>query len=147
APAGVEAGSVPHQLLWQRKRWLRDNRPVSPGESPIPNLAELTRRAYEYASARNWDGLLSLYGPDSVWDVSPMGLGTYEGPAAPRRFFEEWTGSYEEYEIEPEEILDLGSGVIFSVVRQAAKPAGSTGHVSLRYAGVFAWTEGRVARL
>jgi hypothetical protein len=116
-------------------------------ESTAPDLLERTRRAYQYASDRNWDALLSFYGPGSVWDMSPMGLGTYKGPAATRGFFEEWTGSYEEYEIEPEEILDLGSGVIFSVVRQSARLAGSTGYVSLHYAGVFVWKEGVVARL
>jgi ketosteroid isomerase-like protein len=116
-------------------------------ESTTPDLVELTRRSYEYASERNWGALLSLYGPDSVWDMSPLGLGTYEGPAATRRFFEEWTASYENYRIEPEEILELGNGVVFARVRQGGRPAGSSGDVSLLYAAVVVWKEGIVARL
>ena len=118
-----------------------------PEESTTPDLVELTRRTYEYASERNWEALLSFYGPESVWDMTPLGLGTYEGPAAARRFFEEWTGSYEKYRIEPLEILDFGNGVVFARVRQSGRPAGSSGDVSLLYAAVVRWKEGVVARL
>jgi len=121
--------------------------PLHREESTTPDLVELTRRAYEYASDRNWDALLSFYGADSVWDMSPLGLGTYEGPAAIRRFFEEWTGSYDKWEQELEEILDLGNGVVVSVLRQNARLPGSTGSVSLLYAGVLVWREGLIARL
>ena len=99
-------------------------------DSTTPDLVELTRRAYEYASDRNWDALLSFYGADSVWDMSPLGLGIYEGPAAIRRFFEEWTGSYDKWEQELEEVLDLGNGVVVSVLRQNARLPGSTGNFS-----------------
>jgi hypothetical protein len=86
---------------------------------------------------------MSVYGPDPVWDTSPMGLGIYEGPVTIRRFFEDWIGRYEEWKIEPDEILDLGSGVVFVAVTQNARPAGSTGYVQWRYAAVYAWA-GRV---
>jgi len=112
-----------------------------------PDLFELTRRAYEYVSERNWEALLSFYGADSVWDMSPVGLGTYEGPTAARRFFEDWTGSYENYSIEPQEILDFGNGVVFARVRQSGRPAGSSGDVSLLYAAVVSWKDGVIARL
>jgi ketosteroid isomerase-like protein len=121
--------------------------PLHREESTNPDLVELTRRAYDYASDRNWDALLSFYGADSVWDMSPLGLGTYEGPAAIRRFFEEWTGSYDKWEQELEEILDLGNGVVVSVLRQNARLPGSTGSISLLYAGVLVWREGLIARL
>jgi hypothetical protein len=31
-----------------------------------------------------------------------------------RGFWEDWLGAYEEYEMTPEEILDLGTGVVLS---------------------------------
>jgi len=37
--------------------------------------------------------------------------------AAIRGFLEDWLGAYEEYEIEAEEILDLGNGVVLFVIR------------------------------
>jgi ketosteroid isomerase-like protein len=107
----------------------------------------LTRQHYEAADRRDFDALMSVYGPDPVWDTSAMGLGIYEGPAAIRRFFEDWIGRYEEWQIEPEAILHLGSGVVFVVVRQNARPAGSTGYVQWRYAAVYVWAAGVLARI
>jgi len=126
---------------------LRDTRWAMSEESTTSDLVELTRLAFEYASDRDWGALLRLYGPGSVWDMSPLGLGTYEGPTATRRFFEEWTASYENYGIEPEEILELGNGVVFARVRQGGRPAGSSGDVSLLYAAVVVWKEAIVVRL
>jgi len=120
--------------------------PLHREESTTPDLVELTRRAYEYASDRNWDALLSFYGADSVWDMSPLGLGTYEGPAAIRRFFEEWTGSYDKWEQELEEILDLGNGVVFVVSRSSGRPVGGTGRVENRVVIVAVWEEGLIVR-
>jgi ketosteroid isomerase-like protein len=111
------------------------------------DLVALTRRTYHLARAGDWDALLDMYRPEIVWDMSPAGLGVYEGPAAIRAFFEEWTGSYEEYEIVPEEILDLGSGVVFVVVVQNGRLAGSSGRVQLRYASVVVWADGGASRI
>ncbi|HEY4427836.1 MAG TPA: nuclear transport factor 2 family protein [Solirubrobacteraceae bacterium] len=111
------------------------------------DLVALTRRTYDLARAGDWDALLDMYRPDIVWDMSPAGLGIYEGPAAIRAFFEEWTGSYEEYEIVPEEILDLGGGVVFVAVVQNGRPAGSSGRVQLRYGSVVVWVDGGASRI
>ncbi len=73
-----------------------------------------------------------------------MGLGVYRGTAAVRGFFEDWIGSYERFEIELERILDLGNGVVLSVVLQRASLAGSSGEVTIRYAGVAAWDRGSI---
>jgi ketosteroid isomerase-like protein len=114
-------------------------------ESSTPDLVELTRRALEPANRRDLEATASFYAPDAVWDMSPMGLGTYEGLAAIRGFFEDWIDAYEEFENEPEEILDLGNGVIFVVIHQNALLVGSTGHVQWRYASVAIWVEGMIA--
>jgi ketosteroid isomerase-like protein len=115
-------------------------------ESTTGDLVERTRASFEAATRRDFDAMLSVYGPDSAWDMSPMGLGIYEGPAAIRAFFEDWLGTYEEWEIEPEEIVDLGNGVTLTVLLQNGRPVGSTGHLQLRYASVSVWVEGMLAR-
>jgi ketosteroid isomerase-like protein len=107
-------------------------------ESTTPDLVELVRRAYEASSRREFDAMMSFYGPDSVWDVSPLGLGVYEGSAAIRRFFEDWIGTFEEFEMEPEEIHGLG-GVTLAVVLQGGRPIGSDGHLQWRFAAVTKW--------
>jgi hypothetical protein len=64
-----------------------------------------------------------------------------------RRSFEEWTAIYEDFEVEIEENLDLGSGVILSVTRQRGRVAGRTGYVEFLYASVSEWADGLIARV
>jgi ketosteroid isomerase-like protein len=112
-------------------------------DSTTPDLVELSRRLSEAANRRDFDAVMSFWSPDSVWEALP-GLGTYEGLAAIRGFFEDWLSAYEEFEIEPEEVLELGNGVMLSVLPQNARLAGSSGRVRLRYAAVSVWVEGMI---
>ena len=116
-------------------------------ESTTPDLVELTRRAFEAGSNRDLDAVMSFYGPDSVWDMSQMGLGTYHGLDEVRGFFADWLGSYEEFEMDLEELLDFGNGVVFYLVRQSARLVGSTGRVDLHYAGLTVWVDGIAVRV
>ena len=118
-----------------------------PEESTTPDLVELVRRRMDAGDSGDVDAMTSFFASDGVWDSSPMGMEVYEGQAAIRRFFADWWGSYEEAGVEAEEILDLGNGVIFTVVKQKARPVGSSGDVQLRYAVVGEWVEGLVVRL
>jgi len=118
-----------------------------PEQSTTPDLVALTRRTFELASVRDWDALLGFYGPGLVWDMSPLGLGVYETPTAIRGFFEDWTGSYEKYELEAEQVLDLGNGVVLVVALQRGRLPGGSGWVELRYASVVTWAEGLVVRI
>jgi ketosteroid isomerase-like protein len=118
------------------------------GESTTPDLVELGRVLFEAASRRDFDALLLRYAPDAVWDMNPLGgLGTFEGHVAIRGFWEDWYASYEDLEVEPVEMLDLGSGVGFTVVVQKGRPIESAGQVRLRYAIVSVWVEGLIVRL
>jgi ketosteroid isomerase-like protein len=126
----------------------RDTGRAMPEEATTPDLVELSRRLFAAAQRGDFDAILRRYAPDAVWDMNPLGgLGTFEGHVAIRGFWEDWYASYEEFEIEPDEILDLGNGVIFTVVNQKARPLGSSGDVRLRYAVVGTWAEGLVVRL
>jgi ketosteroid isomerase-like protein len=115
-------------------------------ESTTPNV-ERTRRSFEAGNRRDIDAAMSAYGPDSVWDLSPMGLGTYEGLTAIRSFFEDWIGVYDQFEMEVEEIVDLGNGVVFFAVRQKARLVGSSGQLELPYAGFTLWVDGVAIRV
>ena len=116
-------------------------------ESTTPDLVELTRGLLQAADRGDFDAALRFYAPDSVWDMSPWGMGTHEGPAAIRGLNEDWFAAYEEWEIEPEEIRDLGNGIVFGVFSQHARPAGSTSYVRMRQAAVVIWVDGVIARL
>ncbi len=53
---------------------------------------------------------------------------------------------YEELEYKLEEVHDLGNGVVFAVVLQEARPAGTAGHVQQREGWVYVWVGGLIAR-
>jgi ketosteroid isomerase-like protein len=112
-----------------------------------PDLVELTRSAYASLNRREFDAMMDIFGPTSVWDVSRWGLGAQVGAEAIRRFLEDWFGSLEEYQVEVQELLDLGGGVVLAVVVQVGRRAGSHGYLRLRSAPVFEWVQGKVARI
>jgi len=116
-------------------------------ESTTPDLVELNRRAIESAARRDWDAAMVSYGPDSEWDTSPLGMGTYRGIATIRKALEEWFGPYEEDESEIEENVDIGNGVVFAVVRQRGRPVGGSGFAHFRFASVTEWADGLIARV
>jgi ketosteroid isomerase-like protein len=115
-------------------------------EPTTPDLEELVRGTIDPLNVGDLDASLRLYAPDAVWDLSSFGLGTFEGVAAIRPFLEEWISSYEEYEVKGEEILDLGNGIGFAVMRQGGRPTGSRGHVQERFASVATWVDGLLVR-
>jgi ketosteroid isomerase-like protein len=116
-----------------------------PEESTTPDLVELTRGAYEALYRRDFDAVMSLYAPEAVLNSTGMITG-FEGLAAIRGFLEDFIGAYEEWKVEPEEILDLGNGVAFRVALQQGRPVGSSGRVQMRFASVGVWADGVVVR-
>jgi len=117
-----------------------------PEESTTPDLVELTRRAYEATSRHDIDALMRFYAPNTVWDGSNVGIGTFEGVAAIRSFVEEWWGTWGEHTIEVEEIVDLDHGVVLSSLREDARLVGSDGHVEQQRAAVVVWVKGIIER-
>ena len=113
-----------------------------PEESTTHDLEERVRRFFEAAHDRHdLDAALRFYAPDCVVEQE---TGTLEGVSAIRALLEEWSNAIEGIEWEPEEVLDLGSGVGFAVIRMHGRPVGSSGHVQMRFASVSAQTEGLV---
>ena len=107
-----------------------------PEESPTLDLVELQKRLTEAANRRDLDAVMSFYAPDALWESRPLGT-SFAGAAAIRGFHEDWLAAYEEYEGQTEDILVLGNGIVLTVIRQTARPAGGTGHVRTRTVFVF----------
>ncbi len=116
-------------------------------ETTTPDLVELSRRAWDYSSDQNWEAVLGLFAPEAIFDMTPVGLGVYQGAAAIQAFFEDWRSGYVEFETCVDELFDLGNGVILSEARQKGRLAGSAGHVELRYGAVLQWESGMIVRL
>jgi len=112
-----------------------------------PSALELASRSFEAADSGDFDWMISFYGPESVFDMSPWGLGTHSGLLAIRKFFEDWIGAFDQFEMKVEEIRDLGNGVVFAVAVQDARPAGGRGNLRLRHAAVSVWLDGVAIRV
>jgi ketosteroid isomerase-like protein len=131
--------------------FIRFSMPVYPGafpeESTTPDLVRLARQGYEAMSRGDLDAVMSFYAPDAVYEAVSLGT-SFQGVATIRGFFEDfWLVPYEEVEMKPDEILDLGSGVVFVVIRLTARPVGSAGSGLMRRRPLaFTWVEGLVAR-
>src|SRR4051812_44824956 len=114
-------------------------------EESMSAVVKLTRRALEGSNPRDFDALMSVYAPGAVWDMSPVGMGIFEGVDAIRGFYEDWIGAYDDYRIAVEESVDLDNGVALSVLSQQARPAGSSGGITRwRYGCVTAAADGRL---
>jgi ketosteroid isomerase-like protein len=93
---------------------------------------------------RDFDAVISFYVPDAVWET---GLEVIEGREAIRGFFEDVLASYEEYDSEAVEMVDLGNGVTFAVLLSRGGLPGSSGDVQMRWAAVAVWEDGLIERL
>lgn len=117
-----------------------------PEESTPSDPVELLSRALEAVNRRDLDAVLSSFAEDATFDGRALG-DRFEGRAAIRSFIEGWWSTYEGLEYGLEGVRDLGHGVVFAVVVQDGRPAGSAGRVRQREGWVFVWVGGLVARL
>jgi ketosteroid isomerase-like protein len=115
--------------------------------SEEPTTHDLVALTRELGQAQGVDATLEFYRVDAVYDMSRVGLGTFQGRAAISRFLGDWLASYDETEDELQEVVDLGNGVVCAAVREAARPSGSPAHtwVHAHFGMVFEWTQGKLA--
>ena len=118
-----------------------------PEECTTPDLVELVRDLFETASRTDLDAHMRFYAPDALFDVSEPGLGTFEGSAAIRSFLGDWWGTWEDYQVEVQDALDLGHGVVFVALWEEGRLVGSDGRVEQQRGWVQLWADGRVVRV
>ena len=92
-------------------------------ESTTRDPVERTRRALAGVNRGDFGPYAS---PDIVLDTAGYGMGTFEGREAAIGFLREWTSSFEDLIIEPDEILDLGHGVVLTLYHQEGRPIGAS---------------------
>jgi ketosteroid isomerase-like protein len=117
-----------------------------PEESTTPDPVELLRLFIGALNRRDFDAAERALAPNAVMEVVALGA-SFEGVAAIRGFYEEWTGAYDKFEIEIDEVLDYGSGIIFGVFTMHGRPVGGTGDVRYRIAQVQTWEDSVVVRI
>jgi ketosteroid isomerase-like protein len=105
---------------------------MMPEESMTPDLEELVRRLVDALSRRDVDRLMKFFAPEAVWEALGVGDERLRGLTAIRGMLEDWLGSYEDYQMDVEELVDLGNGVVFSVAIHKARPINSSAFVEWR---------------
>jgi uncharacterized protein (TIGR02246 family) len=109
-----------------------------------PELLELVSGWVKAWNRRDVDGVLALLAPDAAWDAMGVGYERLRGRPAIRSFIEAWLSPYDEFELKPEVVRDLGGGLAFLVLDTRGRLAGSDGTVHLRFAFVGTYRSDRI---
>ncbi len=115
-----------------------------PEESTTPDLVERVRAAFEAYGRADFDGTVGFFAAHAVWENK--GGETLEGIAAIRAFMEEFRSHFEGFEVEVEELRDLGGEVLLAVNMMRGHPLGSAGEVWQRGAFVYEGKAGFAVR-
>jgi ketosteroid isomerase-like protein len=114
------------------------------GKSATHDLVELTRQGFAAANRGDMDAAISIYAPDAVYLTQRFGR--FDGRAAVRGYLADWYGSFDELLVEPDEVRDLGNGVVFCAQAVTGRHAGSSAAISLRNASVHTFVDGLIVR-
>lgn len=117
-----------------------------PEQRTASDLVELTRQAIHASRRGDYDAAMGLFAPDVVWE-SLDGLGMFEGARAVRGFLEDFRSGYESFDTEPEEILNVGGGIVFVVIRHTGRLRGGAAGVKGRFAWAIVPEQGLVVQV
>jgi ketosteroid isomerase-like protein len=111
---------------------------------------DLLRRGFEYV-VRNGELLPDLVQPDLVWDTTTyssagLHLERCVGIAETNRWLAEWTGAFENWSLEVEKVFDEGDQVV-TFVRQRARARQAGPELEMRFAQVWTFRDGLIARM
>jgi ketosteroid isomerase-like protein len=90
------------------------------------------------------DELLPYVDPEIVWN--PVEEAAAEGPEAVRASTERWKSEWDDYELIPEEFVDMGDRVV-ATVRFRARGRVSGIEVDARLYDVFTLRDGKIVRM
>jgi ketosteroid isomerase-like protein len=109
---------------------------------------EVVRRCYGFWADRNLSAIADVVHPDGVVDLSRnvFNPGVHRGFDAFVSFVEQVDEMWENFEVEPEELIDAGDNVVVAS-RISGKGRGSGVETAMRVYAVWTLREGKVARL
>jgi ketosteroid isomerase-like protein len=92
----------------------------------------------------DFDEVLAYVDPGIVWN--PVEESPTEGPAAVRASTERWKREWDDYELTPEDFVDMGDRVLVTV-RFRARGRGSGIAVGARLYDLFTLRDGKIVRM
>jgi ketosteroid isomerase-like protein len=105
------------------------------------------RRGYEALNRGDLSVVLELLDPDIEWHEpapSPE-AGTHRGRDSFERFFRGWIESFDDFRVEPEQVVERGETLV-AVVRQSGRGRASGVELEARLAHVWTVDNGRAVR-
>jgi ketosteroid isomerase-like protein len=110
---------------------------------------DLLRRGFEHV-ARTGELLPETAHPDFVWDTTTFRGGMQSakcvGVEEVNEWLAEWAGTFEDWSIEVEEFYDAANQVV-TVLRQHGKAKHGGPEVEMRFAQVWTFRDGLLARM
>jgi ketosteroid isomerase-like protein len=108
---------------------------------------EIVRRVYDAYLSGHFDAALAMIDPEVEWDgsIRPEGK-IYRGHGGVIEALRTWTGTWEAFRLDVEEIIDAGDQVIV-VEQQSGRGKGSGLPVRQQNFSVFTLRDGRIIRV
>jgi ketosteroid isomerase-like protein len=110
-----------------------------------PPEIEVLRRGYERVNARDFEGAVEDYHSEVEWHDPPgfPGGGIHRGKDAVKASWEAWGESWEEWHLEPREMIPSGDHVVVETTI-SGRGRGSGLEVDNTYFQVWTFEEGRI---
>ena len=108
---------------------------------------EALRRGYEALNRGDLSNVIELLDPDIEWHEpgdSPE-AGTHQGRDSFESFFRSWIDSFDEFRVEPEQVIERGDDLL-AIVRQSGRGRVSGVGVEVRIAHVWTVRDGVAVR-
>ena len=110
---------------------------------------EIVRRGYERFLATGGP-VEEIMDPGFVWDMSTFRdwpeRKAYEGVEGTREFLTDWTGAWEDWSLEVEQLLDAGDDVV-AIVHQSGRSKATGLPVEMHFAMVWTLRDGKQTRM
>jgi ketosteroid isomerase-like protein len=107
---------------------------------------DVVRRIIQAFKRQEWATALDGYDEAAELDQSRMpGGGVYHGREEINRFYARWVGSWDEFEVDPVELLDAGDDVI-AIMDISGIGRASGAAVKMRAADVYTVVRGKVVK-
>jgi uncharacterized protein len=107
---------------------------------------EVVRRVVQAAEGGDWDAALAEYDEAVVLDMSRMpDGGIYHGREGVRDFYVGWLGTWNDFRVEPERLVDAGDQIV-DISEVIGIGRGSGAPVRMRTGNVWTVENGKVVR-
>ena len=111
---------------------------------------EIVRRGYAHFAA-NGSIDPGVTAEDFVWDMSTFRgwpeQQTYDGREGARQFIADWSGAWEEWELDLEELVDAGDDRVLAIVSQRGRSKSSGLVVEMHFAQLWTMRDGKQVRM